>query len=90
MIRLIDFKTKQLTSPDEDGEIDFAIKATIQNDSDDDDIFVTFQGLDEDGFVVHEIICNINIPIGTSRTITQKEDYVSYELYSDIVEWQIT
>ena len=41
---------------DDDGYISIAIKAQVQNGSDETECFITLQGLDRDGFAIYDIL----------------------------------
>jgi hypothetical protein len=89
-VKVSNIETKIIKDVDEDGEITFAIKALVENEFTDEDenVYVTVQGLDGEGFVVHEIDLSGKIPFGTSKVLTAKEDYFENEIYSKIVSWQ--
>ncbi len=86
-MRLSDIATK-IVATDDDGHITLAIKVTVENDTDDEEIYVTMQGLDRDGFVVHEITVGGEIPTGESKVLTEKDDYVKRVIYDQIGEWR--
>ena len=86
MITVHDIATR-VVSEDED-DFSFAIKALVQNESDDSELYVTLQGLDSDGFEIYEVILEAIIPIGASKVITTRERYVDKELFGQIVGWQ--
>ena len=60
MITAHDIATR-VVSKDED-DISFAIKALVQNGSDDPEVFITLQGLDSDGFEIYDLILEGIIP----------------------------
>ena len=86
MITAHDIATR-VVSEDED-DISFAIKALVQNGSDDPEVFITLQGLDSDGFEVYDVILQGTIPIGASKVLTTRLDYVDKELFGQITDWQ--
>ncbi len=86
MITVDDIATR-VVSADED-DFSFAIKALIQNGSDNPRVFVELQGLDSDGFEIYDVILESIIPIGASKVLTTREDYVDKELFEQIVVWQ--
>ena len=85
MITVHDIGTR-VVSEDED-DISLAIKALVQNESDDTEVYITLQGLDSDGFEIDDITLTGTIPIGTSKVLTNKA-YVDKELFEQIVVWQ--
>ena len=86
MVTANDIATR-VVSEDED-DFSFAIKALVQNGSDDPEVFITLQGLDSDGFEIYDVILEGTIPIGASKVLTTREDYVDKELFGQIVGWQ--
>lgn len=85
MITVHDIGTR-VVSEDED-DISLAIKASVHNESDDTDVYVDLQGLDTDGFEIHDTTLNGTIPIGASKVLT-KRTYVDKELFKQIVVWR--
>ncbi|MDP8263691.1 MAG: hypothetical protein P9M13_10385 [Candidatus Ancaeobacter aquaticus] len=75
--------------PDDNDRISFAIKALVGNDSDDTEVLVELQGLDSDGFEVYTLLLEGEIPIGGSKVLTTKEDYIEKDLFDQIAEWQV-
>ena len=47
---------------DEDGWVDVAIKATVENQSDDEDVTVELQGVDGEGFEVCSVFLDGHVP----------------------------
>ena len=86
MITASDIATR-VVSEDEDG-ISFAIKTLVQNGSDDPELYVILQGLDSDGFEIYDVMLEGTIPIGTSKVLTTRKDYVDKELFEQITVWQ--
>lgn len=86
MITVSDIATR-VVSEDED-DLSFAIKALVQNGSDDPELYVELQGLDSDGFEIYDVMLEGTIPIGTSKVLTTKENYVDKEIFEQIRSWQ--
>ena len=87
-IELTDIQVKKLD--EEDKMVDFAIKCTVTNNSDEEDyIEIMIQGLDEDGFEVYMIDFYEKIPIGKSKVLTTRETYVKRKIFKSIVKWQL-
>lgn len=86
MITVSDIATR-VVSEDED-DFSFAIKALVQNGSDNPELYVELQGLDSDGFEIYDIMLTGTIPIGTNKVLTTREDYVDKELFEQITVWQ--
>ena len=87
-MKVTGIETKVLSRSEEDGQITFAIRALVENDSDDADVSVTLQGLDSDGFERCDLYLQGNIPIGTSRSLTTKRD-VAADIFSAVATWQV-
>ena len=85
MITVNDIATR-VVSEDED-DFSFAIKALVQNGSDDPDVLVKVQGLDSDGFEIFDLWLEGTIPTGASKVLTTRE-YVDKELFEQIKSWQ--
>ena len=87
-MKISNISTKLISTNDEAGVISFSIKALVENDTDDAEVFVELQGLDSDGFEIYDLTLQGNIPIERSKVLTMKEDYVDKELFEQIVRWQ--
>ena len=85
MITVHDIGTR-VVSKDED-DISLAIKALVHNESDDTEVYIELQGLDTEGFEIHDTTLTGTIPIGASKVLT-KRTYVDKELFEQIVVWQ--
>ena len=72
---------------DEDGLVDVAIKATIENQSDDEDVMVELQGVDREGFEVYSVYLDGHVPLGKSKVLTTKE-LIEKSIYQMIAHWQ--
>lgn len=81
-----DISTKKFK--DSEGDISVAIKATVKNLSEDTYVELYIQGIDEDGFEMLSIELSGEIPIGDSKVLTTREDYVDKKLLKQVVEWQ--
>ena len=87
MITVHDIATRRVVSEDED-YTSFAIKALVHNESDDTEVYITLQGLDSDGFEIYDVMLTGTIPIGASKMLTTRENYVDKELFEQIKSWQ--
>ena len=85
-MKISDIATKIIS--EEDGYISFAIKAQVENDSHNEEISITLQGLDSDGFVFSEIRLEGNVPLNENKILTAKQDFVENKIFEQIVEWQ--
>ncbi len=86
MITVRDIVTRVVAENKDD--MSFAIKALVKNESDDTEVYVELQGLDNDGFEIYDIGLRGTIPIGASKVLTTREDYVDKELFGQIIDWQ--
>ena len=77
---------KLISTDDED--VTVAIKATVKNNSDDESVIIEIQGVDADGFEIETVFLNGDIPIGGTRTLTTRLEYLAKELYEQITHWQ--
>lgn len=73
---------------DEDEYVSFAIKASVENLSDDEDVDIELQGIDADGFEILTVFLSGHIPVGKKKILTTKEDMVDNSLYEQITLWQ--
>ncbi|MDT8390112.1 MAG: hypothetical protein RRC34_06345 [Lentisphaeria bacterium] len=87
MMKVSDIATKVIEEEDDFGDTSFAIKARIENDSEDEDVYIELQGIDSDGFEIHEVVLSGKIPLGGSRVLTTKDD-VNMKLFDQIAMWQ--
>ena len=78
----------KIIATDEYGDVRFAIKATVKNNSDDEDVYFTIQGVDTDGFEIDTVDFNAEFPVGETLTLTTREE-MNAELYEQIVDWQV-
>ena len=86
-MKVYDIATKVIATDDEDDEIEFAIKASVENQSDDKDVFIELQGVDADGFEVETVFLEGRIAPGEQKTLTTKET-IDKALFEQIVNWQ--
>ena len=73
---------------DEDDQLSFAVKIAVENLSDDESVYFTLQGVDDEGFEVYSLTLSGKIPIGETKILTTREDYVDVSEYKQIVAWQ--
>ena len=85
--KVSDVATKVIAT-DEDGDMELAIKATVENGSGGEDITIWIQGVDAEGFEVEDTYLDGNVPPGGSRTLTRKI-LIKGELYKQISRWQV-
>ena len=79
---------KVLKREEDEGTLDFAIKADVANHGENEEVMVEIQGLDRDGFEVYALYLRGRVPRGSSKTLSIKEDYVSFADFNGIVKWQ--
>lgn len=81
-----DIKTKILKK--EKNEILFSIKATVRNLTDDEEVFVELQGIDDEGFEIFPLTLTGHIKPGEERTLTSSYIIDQY-FFEQIVDWQV-
>lgn len=88
----MDYKVSDITTKviatDKDGDVQLAIKATVENGSDSEDVGMWLQGVDAEGFEVEDAYLTANITVGGSQTLTRKI-FIEGELYKQIYRWQV-
>ena len=89
-ITVAEIATKVLAVPDdEDGNLEFAIKAVVTNHgSDPEELAVELQGIDAEGFELANIFLTGTVLPGQSRTLTNR-GYESPGTFRQIVCWQV-
>ncbi len=80
--------TTKVITTDEYGDVIFAIKITVKNNSDDEDVYFTLQGVDAEGFEIEAVHFSTEFPVGETRTLTTREE-MNAKLYEQIVDWQV-
>lgn len=89
MLTVHEIGSKYLSGPDDSGDVWFAIKATITNNSTQhEDVFVTIQGVDEDGFELTDVTLHGSFAPGETKTLTDRA-YASVSIINAIKVWQI-
>lgn len=86
-VSVSDIKTKVMDE-DEDGDITFAIKCYVTNNSEEEVDYITLQGIDGEGFEVCEIDIDQVVEAGESKTLTTRESCFSKKLYNSITDWR--
>lgn len=81
-----DISTKKFK--DSEGDISLAVKATVKNLSDDSDVFIEIQGIDEDGFEMLSIELSGEVPVGESKVLTTREEYIDKKLLKQVAKWR--
>lgn len=87
-IEVSDIATKITSKPDSSGDIYYAIKATVKNNSDSPRVSVTLQAIDREGFEINDITLRGKIAQGSERILTDKT-YMNHSDYKRIRKWQI-
>ncbi len=85
-MKVSDIATKVINK-DDDGYVSFAIKALVENDSDEEEVYVCLQGLDNEDFEVYEMTLTGKISTGESKVLTTS-DYVAASIFEQIIKWQ--
>ena len=85
-MRIFDFATKKLKV--EDGDVELSVKLSVENQTDDEDVYVTVKGLDAEGFEVLNFIMDGKVSIGATKTLTTIESYIDEKLFRQIRSWE--
>ena len=86
-MQVSDIRAKVL-SVDEEGELTITVKATVLNDSDQSNVFVKLQGLDDEDFEIFSTILDGIIPINDTKIMTEMIDEVDADTFNSIAKWQ--
>ena len=80
---------KILQPADKDGDLEFALKVTVQNNSDTEmEVKTIIQGIDREGFEVFEVRLSDAIKAGKSRVLTDS-DFLQERRFKSIVRWRV-
>jgi len=90
MLNVSDIATKVLTEPDDDGDVNVAVKATIMNDDESEavDGHVVIQGVDSDGFEVETIYLQYSLAPRESKIVSDRTN-MKFEEFSRIARLQV-
>lgn len=72
---------------DDDGDVRISVKATVENNSDDDDVRTELRGVDKDGFELESVYLSGHVPMGSQRVLTETA-YMKNTLFEQIVDWE--
>ena len=72
---------------EQDGWVKVAIKATIENQSDDKHVVLEIQGVDSEGFAIDSIHLSGLVPIGQSKILTNNQ-LIEKSIFEMIAHWQ--
>ena len=88
--KVSDIATKVIATG-EAGNVQLAIKATVENGSADseEEVVIWLQGVDAEGFEVEDACLIGNITVGGSQTLTTSKIFIKGELYKQISRWQV-
>ena len=80
---------KILQPADKDGDIEIAIKVTVQNTSETEaEVKTIIQGIDREGFEVFEVRLSDAVKAGQSRVLTDS-DFMQERRFKSIVRWRV-
>ncbi|MCY3824553.1 MAG: hypothetical protein OXG62_11860 [Nitrospinae bacterium] len=83
-----DIAYKVIKEHEDEGDwVDVAIKATVENNSDDEEVMVELQGVDREGFQVCSAHLFGRIPSRKSKVLTTKE-LIEKSIFQMIAHWQ--
>jgi hypothetical protein len=88
-IEVDDPECKILQPADKDGDIEIAIKVTVQNTSETEvEVKTIIQGIDREGFEVFEVRLSDAVKAGQSRVLTDS-DFLQERRFKSIVRWRV-
>jgi hypothetical protein len=80
---------KILQAADKDGDLEIAIKVSVQNTSESEaEVKAIVQGIDREGFEVFELRLSDAIKAGQTRVLTDS-DFLQERRYKTIVRWRV-
>ena len=82
-----DIATRLVKNEDDDGDVTYAIKASVENHSDDESVWITLQAVDADEFEVGTAHREGTVPRGGKRTLTT-QSFMNGDAFRRIVRWQ--
>ena len=86
-MKIENISTKVITQADHNSRLEYSIKCSVENHTNDEDVRFTLQGLDEEGYEIDTVnICG-TIPEGKSKVMTTKTT-LEEKLYKQIVSWR--
>jgi len=83
-----DIKTRTIGEVDSSGDIYFAIKANVRNLGHKNEVTLTLQAVDREGFELKDVTLSGKIVPGQSRVLTDKT-FMPYKLFKQIDQWQV-
>jgi hypothetical protein len=87
-VTVTDIKTKIIKGPDSYGNVSFAIKCTVKNNTDDDKkFFVTLQAVDREGFELDTATLAANLKPRESKTVSTSS-YMTEKDYKRAI-WRV-
>lgn len=81
-------KTRKTSQPDSSGDIWFSLKATVRNNSTDDDVSITIQAIDREGYELKDVTLSGKVRHGQIKVLTDKK-YMPYDKYRSIARWRV-
>ena len=67
--------------------LQYSIKCMVENDTGEEDVSITLQGLDEEGYEIDTVTIHGTISSGGSKVMTTS-DSMDKKLYDQIVSWR--
>ena len=85
-IKMLEAVSKSVSDVDSSGDIWYAVRASIQNLSDDTIQKVQIQGVDSDGFELCQVTLDGSIEAGETGSMTDKT-YMAYKNFRRVTDW---
>lgn len=86
--KVSDVATKVIATDEDGRDVQLAIKATVENRSDSEQITICLQGVDAEGFEVGTTHLTGTVPVGGSQTLTRRI-HMEERSYKQISRWQL-
>ncbi|MEE3054962.1 MAG: hypothetical protein VYB34_14620 [Planctomycetota bacterium] len=86
-MKVSEIATRLIDEMSDEGDVYVSIKALVENDKSDPEVGIMLQGVDEEGFCLHEFYLSGDIDPGGSRVLTAVS-YLSRASYGKIIQWQ--
>ncbi len=86
-MKVSEIATRLIDEMSDEGDVYVSIKALVENDTGDPEVCIMLQGVDKEGFCLHEFHLSGDIVPGGSRVLTAV-NYLSRASYGKIIQWQ--
>ncbi len=86
-MKVSEIATRLIDEMSDEGDVYVSIKALVENDTSDPEVGIMLQGVDEEGFCLHEFHLSGDIAPGGSRVLTAAS-FLSRASYGKTIQWQ--